>query len=396
MKIAAILENDIASGGGFNQALNAILQMARLCKDRYEYIVLTNLQENVSYLNRLGIYAKHFRYGLIDIWLTYTAMNPLFRSLPLKFQQRGRLEKSLIKEGVDLTYFVTAGKSCLSLQEMNYITTVWDLCHRDHPEFPEMRENNQFLKREYSYRNTLSQALFILTDSTTLSKRLAYRYGIENERILAMPYSPSPFIEKYHSSSKKEVLKKYGLTDGYYFYPAQFWMHKNHVRILQALVLLKKRGINRQTVFSGGNHGNLCHIKAQIKNLELIDNVRILDFVPTEDMRGLYEGCSAVVMPTYFGPTNLPPLESWQLGKPLIYSSNLTEQAGNGALLVNPDSSAELAEAMTKVLEPSIADSLIRNGVIRLAKINKAREKAEHEILNRLYIFSKRLECWKA
>jgi len=62
-----------------------------------------------------------------------------------------------------------------------------------------------------------------------------------------------------------------------------------------------------------------------------------LGFVPIEDMRGLYEGSLAIVMPTYFGPTNIPPLEAWTLEKPLIYSTHLAEQAGDAALLIDPN-----------------------------------------------------------
>ncbi len=99
-------------------------------------------------------------------------------------------------------------------------------------------------------------------------------------------------------------------------------------------------------------------------------------------------------MPSYFGPTNLPPLEAWKLNKPLLYSSHLSEQSGQAALLFDPDSAVELAKAMDDVTDSKVAESLVREGTQRLAEIDKLREQAEQEMLSRLDTFSKRLECW--
>ena len=223
---------------------------------------------------------------------------------------------------------------------------------------------------------------------------MSHRYGLDKERLIAMPFSPGPFTESVHSDPKEAVLSYYGLTPGYYFYPAQFWAHKNHVRILQALELLKKEGRTPDVVFSGGDQGALSHVQATASKLGVAEQVKFVGFVPAQHVRGLYEGCRAVVMPSYFGPTNLPPLEAWKLKKPLLYSSHLSEQSGRAALLFDPDSAVELAKAMDDVTDAKVAKSLVREGAKRLAQIDKLREQAEQEILSRLDIFSKRLECW--
>jgi len=395
MKIAAILESNVTSGGGFNQALNAVVQMARICKSKYEFVVFTSCHENIVFLERLGCNAVELKGGFIDKWLIFSAANPWLRRLQSKLKLCGNWEKGLLAADVDLVYFVSPGTTCLALQRLNYIATVWDLCHRDTPEFPEVREFNKFLSREHMYTNTLAQSLFIVCDSKTLTNKISLRYGVDDGRLLAMPFSPAPFAEEEYSIDKIIVLTKYDLKEGYYFYPAQFWAHKNHVRILQALVALKSKGIQRQVIFCGGDYGNLTHVIATVKKLGLEKDVKFLGFVPAEDMRGLYEGCAAVVMPSYFGPTNLPPLEAWKLGRPLIYSSHLAKQVGNAALLVNPDLVEELVEAMLRVLCQSVANDLIGQGFIRLTEIEGVVEESEKNMINRLEAFSKRLECWK-
>ena len=47
-------------------------------------------------------------------------------------------------------YFLSPNSDSLYLENINYIFTVWDLCHRDHPEFPEVRNNLAF-EKEKSY-----------------------------------------------------------------------------------------------------------------------------------------------------------------------------------------------------------------------------------------------------
>ena len=395
MRIAAIIGNDVTAGGGFNQALSAIRQMARLCENRYDFLVFTSEAENIPYLEKIGIEAKTFRPGITDKWVAFSATGEFTRDIQLKLNIVGRLERELQQDKIDLAYFVMPSRRSRTLQKLNYIATIWDLCHRDSPEFPEVREGFEFLAREFNYSNTLSQALFVLSDSPTLCDRVSRRYGLDKERLIAMPFSPGPLTESVHSEAKEAVLKHYGLAKGYYFYPAQFWAHKNHIRILQALELLNKNGKTHHVVFSGGDQGTMSHVKATAAKLGVGEQVRFLGFVPAEHVRGLYEGCRAVVMPSYFGPTNLPPLEAWELKRPLLYSSHLSEQSGPAALLFNPDSAVELAKAMDDVTDSKVAESLVRKGTQRLAEIDKLREQAEQEMLSRLNVFSKRTECWQ-
>src|SRR5688572_28148468 len=47
----------------------------------------------------------------------------------------------------------------------------------------------------------------------------------------------------------KRVRAMHGLPERYLFYPAQFWPHKNHKRIVEALALLRDRGTRVDVVF---------------------------------------------------------------------------------------------------------------------------------------------------
>ncbi len=398
MKIAVMLHKSIDSGGGFNQALNAIRQMQRLSANRFEFCVFTTDRSNMDYLRTLGIESKLIRSTWRDAFLSFFATSRIWGLVQQKLRLTGPVEKSLLAEHVDLVYYVTPSMRCLALQKLNYIFTALDTCHRDTPEFPEVREFGEFQQREHVYGQCMPPAILTLTDSETLSERIARRFGIDPERLLAMPFEPMPFIQPDAGPSleadKIRILDKYNLEVGYYYYPAQIWPHKNHIRIIQALEELAKRGIRRTLVLSGGDKGYLSNILSVAGRLGVEDQVRHLGLVPVEDVTGLYQGCAAVVMPTYFGPTNLPPLEAWQLRRPLVYSNHLDLPHPDAAATADPDDPISLAEAMAAVLEPGTTERLIKGGQLALEAVNNQRALAEVRLIAKLRTFARRTETW--
>jgi glycosyltransferase involved in cell wall biosynthesis len=366
--------------------------MRDLCAGRYEFEVITTRASNLEVLRSLGVPAGRFAFTIADKLLSYLAASPWWQGLQVRLRFTAPFEKALVRRGCDLVYFATPSTRPSILQRLNYVATLLDLCHRDAPEFPEVREYARFQVRERLYRSVLPPAWLILTDSAELASTAAHRYGIDAERLLPMPFAPAPLLAA--EASRDTVLGKYRLEDGYYFYPAQFWAHKNHVRILQALVLLRDDGLKLRVAFAGGDPGNRAHVERFIETNALREQVRLLGFVPQEDMRALYEGCRAVVMPTYFGPTNIPPLEAWLLRRPLIYSSALKAQAGDAALCVDADDARALANAMRACTDATTCARLVEAGTLRLQEIEEQRKAAEEALLARLRRFEARRACW--
>ncbi|PDT37254.1 glycosyltransferase [Rhizobium sp. M10] len=399
MKIGILLENPIHVGGGFNQAINAIVQLQRIIGKQHEVVAFTTIKANLQHLMRLGVHARHLP-------ISGPTGLPRFARAVLRRlgKERGNtriastIEKALLEAGMDLAYFVTHSSTPNYFRKLNYITTVLDLCHRDDLEFPEVSSDGKFEEREWHFSTCLPRAVAVIVASRQLLKRIVIRYGIDEERMIAMPFEPSPFLTEAHSIDRAAVLENYGLKDGYYFYPAQFWPHKNHIRILEAISLLKQKtaaNSDIRVVFSGADHGNLAWIKQQARQLGVSDNVTFLGFVPVDHMRALYEGALAVVMSTYFGPTNLPPLEAWAVGRPLIYSAHLDEQVGDAALFADTSDAEQWADAMLRIRDPAVAVDLIEKGRKQLKAIDTERLEAETLFVHRLEQFAQRRKCWE-
>jgi glycosyltransferase involved in cell wall biosynthesis len=103
-------------------------------------------------------------------------------------------------------------------------------------------------------------------------------------------------------------------------------------------------------------------------------------------MAPIYQRARALIMPTFFGPTNIPPLEAFSLGCPVAISKiyGMPEQVGNAALLFDPSSETEIAEIMYRLwTDDELCDTLARKGRVRATIWNRStfQERFE-EILN--------------
>lgn len=395
LKIIAVLDSVIAAGGGFNQALNAILQMQRICAKKYRFEVMTSHRENVAVLAKLGISATEFHYTFLDSLMEHFRLSMWWMSLQARLKLVSPFEKKLLGRECNLVYFVAPFEKSAILQRLNYISTVWDVCHRDAPEFPEIKKNDAFFRRERHLKNFLTSAVAVIVDADHSVATISERYGIDRSKLQPMPFGPSPIISEEYSAPLSLVLKKYDLKSGYFFYPAQLWAHKNHLRILQALSLLRQQGKEFYVVFAGGDQGNRKYIEREIVRFGLDDQVRVLGFVPSSDMRALFEGARAVIMPSYFGPTNIPPLEAWTMKKPLIYTSWFSEQTKDAAIYIDPDDAESLAVAMLSCEDEVYCRNLIVKGTERLEQIASTRAVCEQQLGARISNFARRFECWQ-
>jgi len=398
MKIGIVLDTKLHIGGGFQQSLNAILQLARVCPQWLSIEVFTNAAVNVNHPSLAGIPVH-----LVGRGVGHRVRRALFLPASVDlFLARCKiataLERTMRARGVDLVYFVSPSPHALALRFLPYIFTVWDLCHRDHPEFPEVSANGEFSWRENLYRNAINRSYLTLSDSDELNQLIEGRYGTDRDRLLAMPFQPASFVLDAARHDFTDITKRFTLPSDYLFYPAQFWPHKNHVRILEALAKLKTEGRHYSAVFCGGEQrsSNKSHIQSTAKKLGLADQVVFLGFVDEPELRVLYSLAKVLVMPTYFGPTNLPPLEAWALNKPLIYSTSLAAQVGDAALCVNPDSISELARAIERVYsDANLVETLGIKGRQRLQQLEAIRVEAEGQFLEKLEEFKIRRSCWK-
>lgn len=249
--------------------------------------------------------------------------------------------------------------------DVPYMVVVWDLQHRLQPWFPEVSANGNWQHRDSLYTAVLGRAAAVIVGTEAGKLEVERFFRVDPSRILIMPH-PTPRVIDAAVETRPPVRQKYGMSGDYLFYPAQFWAHKNHVNLLLALDLLKSRfGKPLDLVLVGADHGNLGHVKATAERLGLAGRVHLPGFIPREDLIELYRQAFALSYVTFFGPENLPPLEAFALGCPVIASevSGAREQLQDAALFVDPTSPEQIAQAVLRLAgEEGLRRNLIDAG----------------------------------
>jgi glycosyltransferase involved in cell wall biosynthesis len=261
-----------------------------------------------------------------------------------------------------------------------YIMAIHDLQHRLQPEFPEVSSDGEWEAREYLFRNGSRYATLLLADSEVGREDILTfygPYGVEPDQVKVLPFLPSCYLfAEIDKVERQRIRKMYQLPEFFLFYPAQFWPHKNHLRIIKALGQLRAEfGLKIPIVFCGSHTGDIREhtfneVRSVASQMGLDKEVWYLGYIPDEHMSAMYSEAVALIMPTFFGPTNIPILEAWALDCPVLTSDirGIQEQAGQAAILVNPRSVESIAHGIYKLWnDETLRQSLIQRGHERLA-----------------------------
>lgn len=272
--------------------------------------------------------------------------------------------RTIYRSGVEFMWYMNPTTG-LRL-DIPYLAVVWDLQHRLQPWFPEVSAAGEWAVRETFYSSYLRRAATITTGTQAGSDDIQRFYGVPPERLAILPLPTPGFALEAQPGDGTDVLRRYGLRAGYIIYPAQFWSHKNHRNLLLAMQRLKEQhGLSVQAVFVGSDKGNQAYVRRLAVELNLTEQVLFLGFVSQQDLVALYRNALALAFVTFFGPDNLPPLEAFALGCPVVASDveGAREQLGEAALLVDPRSPEDIATALKRVKEDSgLREELVRRG----------------------------------
>jgi len=269
--------------------------------------------------------------------------------------------------GIDLAWFLSPATKVVNIP---FYTVVWDLQHRLQPYFPEVSGQGEWETRENAFQTTLRRATGVFAGTEVGSEEIQRFYQVPAERIHILPHPTPGFALEPPDVDDAAILGDFKLAPGFLLYPAQFWSHKNHAGLLQALCVMRdKHKEYRTLVLVGSDQGNRNHIESLAKQWGLSDQVRFLNFVSREQLVALYRQAAVLTYVSYFGPENLPPLEAFALGCPVVASrvSGAAEQFSDAAILVDPKSPEAIADAVV---------DLVRNSVLRSRLISRGRVRA--------------------
>lgn len=326
-------------------------------KTKHDFVFILNRNNKSEFEKLFGVDGKTIlcidALSVPDIFFNRSLQKILdfckWNSLSHYFQTR--IEKSITKklDSAGIQFVYNLGVNEFVSLDIPFLSTVWDLAHRNLPFFPEVSSHGEFNKRETRYRQIISRAAFISVESESGKNDLVFYYQKKPDNIIVMPLFPGPVVNiKSTIEEQSQWLNQKNLTaKQFLFYPAQFWPHKNHINLLKAICILKKEyNIELPLVLTGSDKGNLEYIRAKIKELNLQSQVHILGFLELKEIYILYKNAFTLVMPTFLGPTTMPVLEALHLNCPIICSdlSGHREQLKDAALYFNPNNEFDIAE----------------------------------------------------
>lgn len=280
-----------------------------------------------------------------------------------------------------------------------YLVVIYDVMHRYYPDFPEYSLKVRII-RDLLYKRAAKHSVFTIVDSYQSKEDLVRFYKIEEEKIKVIPYCPPWYVYKYkdlEESYIKEVINKYGVFERFIFYPAQFWHHKNHLRLIRALHFLRKEYKTViPVVFTGSprfdSKGTFSQVMQLVDELNMQDQILYLGYLPEKEIVALYKKAATLVFPSLIGPTNIPPLEAMVLGTSVVCSNlfSMPEQIGEAGLLFDPFNVEDMAEKIYRIwTDEDLRQNLIRKGYERVKDMTlenyaKQWEKVIDEALERI------------
>ena len=241
--------------------------------------------------------------------------------------------------------------------------------------FPELREYTfkRRLIRNLTTKRMVQKSVCTIVDSQQSKEDIMKFYGVNQNEIKPIPLCPPPHIYDYHKIHN--LIEKYKLPAQFVFYPAQYWDHKNHIRLIEALHLVKKKYNMIIPIVLVGSHEwyNYKNVINCINKNGMNKQVYCLGYVSDSEMVALYKKSKALVYPSFGDYTNIPVLEAMVLETPVLCSNSFSmpNQVGDAAVLFDPYDTQDIAKKIIMIWnDDELRKKLISSAKIRVNKLS--------------------------
>lgn len=329
--------------GGINYYRGLIYALNSLPDRRIQPVIVTGSKPSETLIEAVGD-TEILRTSLLDrraaSWLVAKAWRTLLGTDPM-------LEALLKRHGIEVvSHAPYIGRS------KRLLTIGWI------PDFQYKYLPGFFPERELSARESNNHRICRNSDAVIASSHaarkdmLAFAPYLEPEKALVLQFTSG--IKRGQPIAPVEVLRqKYRFGDKYFLLPNQFWMHKNHKLVFEALRILKSRGEKIEILLTGNNRdaknpGFFDDLMAYAEGQGVSQDFRLLGITPYEDLLGLMAHAVALVNPSMFEGWSSTVEEGKALGKHLILSDIPVhrEQASDADFFATDDAAA-LAQHLT-------------------------------------------------
>lgn len=249
-------------------------------------------------------------------------------------------------------------------------------------EYEYCQEAYSFWERVYMHYSIMlsckvARTVICVSQNTKRDVMKLYKVAEEKIRVIS---------EGYESNVKNSPPKADQSRAGklYLLFIGRLEERKNVVRMIEAFEILKEKyRLPHELVLVGKPGYGYARIKQHISNSKYQNAIIEKGYVVEEEKWALLKNADVFLFPTLYEGFGIPVLEAQSVGVPVVTSnvSSLPEVAGEGAVLVNPESVEGIAEGIQRLL----SDEVVRSGIIEKATHNVSRFSWAHcarEIVN--------------
>lgn len=229
----------------------------------------------------------------------------------------------------------------------------------------------QFQKRK------IKNAAEIITDSFSSKKDIVKLAGISDDKVNVVYLAAAEHFKPISKAEKEKIKKKFNLSDNFLLYVGDVTWNKNLPKLIRAVIEADCELIIAGKAFASddydvNNAWNKSFHEAKVL-ASSNPKIRALGFVSDDELVGLYNLASSLIMPSLYEGFGLPVLEAMQSGCPVITSKrgSLGEVADSATYFIDPDSVESMREGIVEVFNNgSLRKAMSKKGLTQAKKFS--------------------------
>lgn len=265
----------------------------------------------------------------------------------------------------------------LPLRDVPTVLTVHDLIFKLFPEHHK-KLNYYFLNAAVPLFVRRADAIIAVSQAT--KNDLMRHYGTPDHKITVVHEAAASHFRVVPISEVSRVRAKYNLPERFLLSVGTIEPRKNLTRLVEALARLRKGDRNLALVVVGSKGWMYDEFFAKVEELGLQGAVRMLGFVPDEDLPAVFRAATVYVMASMYEGAGLPLLEAMACGAPVVSSreSSLPELGADIPRYFNPYDVDNMTEVLRMVLEDeALRAHMASQGPIRAGRFSWQRAARE-------------------
>jgi glycosyltransferase involved in cell wall biosynthesis len=241
------------------------------------------------------------------------------------------------------------------------VLTFHDMQERFYPEFFTAKEHEErFFHYDWSLR--MADAVVAISEFTRdMAVAIA---GASAAKIHVVHHVPDALPPPEQPAGGGDLLAR-----PFVFYPANFWRHKNHRALLQAMARVKRNGSDLSLVCTGSRLGREDEWQSAVRDAGVEDRVVHLGQVRREEISWLYHHARGLIFPSLFEGFGIPLLEAMQTECPMACGANTSQPdvARTAALYFDASNPDTIAAAILRLAQDEpLRARLVAAGRLRL------------------------------